>query len=156
MNLEIEVDEAAWHDLPDAEALVGEAAEAAFARLGAGDLKDKLLSVTLADDETVAQLNAQWRGKPKPTNVLSFPADQDIAIPPGEPRPLGDIILAAGVVRTEAAQQSKPLADHFRHLVVHGILHIMGYDHVDDAQADEMESLEKEILVKLGIADPYV
>ncbi len=156
MNLEIEVDEAAWHDLPDAAALVGQAAEAAFARLGAGDLKDKLLSVTLADDETVAQLNAQWRGKPKPTNVLSFPADQDIAIPPGEPRPLGDIILAAGVVRTEAAQQSKPLADHFRHLVVHGILHIMGYDHVDDAQADEMESLEKEILVKLGIADPYV
>lgn len=156
MNLEIEVDEAAWHDLPDAAALVGEAAEAAFARLGAGDLKDKLLSVTLADDETVAQLNAQWRGKPKPTNVLSFPADQDIAIPPGEPRPLGDIILAAGVVRTEAAQQSKPLADHFRHLVVHGILHIMGYDHVDDAQADEMESFEKEILVKLGIADPYV
>lgn len=156
MNLEIEVDEAAWHDLPDAAALVGEAAEAAFARLGAGDLKDKLLSVTLADDETVAQLNAQWCGKPKPTNVLSFPADQDIAIPPGEPRPLGDIILAAGVVRTEAAQQSKPLADHFRHLVVHGILHIMGYDHVDDAQADEMESFEKEILVKLGIADPYV
>jgi probable rRNA maturation factor len=156
VNLEIEVDEAAWHDLPDAAALVGRAAEAAFARLGAGDLKDKLLSVTLADDETVAQLNAQWRGKPKPTNVLSFPADQDIAIPPGEPRPLGDIILAAGVVRTEAAQQSKPLADHFRHLVVHGILHIMGYDHVDDAQADEMESLEKEILVKLGIADPYV
>ena len=156
MNLEIEVDEAAWHDLPDAAALVGQAAEAAFARLGAGDLKDKLLSVTLADDETVAQLNAQWRGKPKPTNVLSFPADQDIAIPPGEPRPLGDIILAAGVVRTVAAQQSKPLADHFRHLVVHGILHIMGYDHVDDAQADEMESFEKEILVKLGIADPYV
>lgn len=156
MNLEIEVDEAAWHELPDAAALVGQAAEAAFARLGAGDLKDKLLSVTLADDETVAQLNAQWRGKPKPTNVLSFPADQDIAIPPGEPRPLGDIILAAGVVRTEAAQQSKPLADHFSHLVVHGILHIMGYDHVDDAQADEMESLEKEILVKLGIADPYV
>lgn len=156
MNLEIEVDEAAWHDLPDAAALVGQAAEAAFVRLGAGDLKDKLLSVTLADDETVAQLNAQWRGKPKPTNVLSFPADQDIAIPPGELRPLGDIILAAGVVRTEAAQQSKPLADHFRHLVVHGILHIMGYDHLDDAQADEMESLEKEILVKLGIADPYV
>jgi probable rRNA maturation factor len=120
------------------------------------DLTDKLLSVTLADDETVAQLNAQWRGKPKPTNVLSFPADQDIAIPPGELRPLGDIILAAGVVRAEAAQQSKPLADHFSHLVVHGILHIMGYDHLDDAQADEMESLEKEILVKLGIADPYV
>jgi probable rRNA maturation factor len=126
------------------------------ARLGTSDLTDKLLSVTLADDETVAQLNAQWRGKPKPTNVLSFPADQDIAIPPGELRPLGDIILAAGVVRAEAAQQSKPLADHFSHLVVHGILHIMGYDHLDDAQADEMESLEKEILVKLGIADPYV
>jgi probable rRNA maturation factor len=156
VNLEIEVDEAAWHDLPDAGALVRQAAQAAFSRLGIGDLTDKLLSVTLADDETVAQLNAQWRGKPKPTNVLSFPADQDIAIPPGELRPLGDIILAAGVVRAEAAQQSKPLADHFSHLVVHGILHIMGYDHLDDAQADEMESLEKEILVKLGIADPYV
>jgi probable rRNA maturation factor len=156
VNLEIEVDEAAWHDLPDAGALVRQAAQAAFSRLGTSDLTDKLLSVTLADDETVAQLNAQWRGKPKPTNVLSFPADQDIAIPPGELRPLGDIILAAGVVRAEAAQQSKPLADHFSHLVVHGILHIMGYDHLDDAQADEMESLEKEILVKLGIADPYV
>jgi probable rRNA maturation factor len=92
---------------------------------------------------------------PKPTNVLSFPADQGIAIPPGELRPLGDVILAAGVVRAEAAQQSKSLADHFSHLVVHGILHIMGYDHLDDAQADEMESLEKEILLKLGIADPY-
>jgi probable rRNA maturation factor len=115
-----------------------------------------VLNVTLADDATVAQLNAQWRGKPR--------ADQRLVVPgrsghrhstPGELRPLGDVILAAGVVRAEAAQQSKSLADHFSHLVVHGILHIMGYDHLDDAKADEMESLEKEILLKLGIADPY-
>jgi probable rRNA maturation factor len=155
VNLEIEVDRAAWHDLPAAEALVREATAAAFARLGTSDLAGKVLNVTLADDATVAQLNAQWRGKPRPTNVLSFPADQGIAIPPGELRPLGDVILAAGVVRAEAAQQSKSLADHFSHLVVHGILHIMGYDHLDDAQADEMEGLEKEILLKLGITDPY-
>lgn len=152
--IEFDIDEAAWAGLPRAEQLVRDAASAAFDRLGV-DTAGKVLSISLADDDTVAELNRQWRGKAKPTNVLSFPAGQDMAIPPGEPRPLGDIILASGVVAAEAEAQSKRIEDHFTHLVVHGILHIMGYDHLVEAEAEEMESLEKDILAKLGVADPY-
>lgn len=154
MMLEIDADDEAWAMLPGAAGLVEAAAAATFARLGL-DMAGKSLSIVLSDDESVAELNGRWRGKPAPTNVLSFPADGSMPVPPGEPRPLGDIIMASGVVQAEARDQGKQLQHHFSHLVVHAILHIMGYDHIDDEDARKMESIETEILASLGVADPY-
>ncbi len=152
--LEIEVDEVAWKELPDPEALLGRAAQATETALDK-DLSDTVLSISLATDDEVAELNQRWRQRNGPTNVLSFPAAQEMPLPPGEPRPLGDIMLAAGVVRREAEQQGKTLADHTVHLAVHGILHVMGYDHINETGANQMERLETDILSVLGIADPY-
>ena len=103
----------------------------------------------------MAAINAEWRGKDKPTNVLSFPAPRDIPIPAGESRPLGDIVLAYGVIAREAEEQGKTLRAHVAHLMVHGTLHLLGYDHETDVEAEEMEALETSILKGLGITDPY-
>lgn len=105
--------------------------------------------ILLTDDETVRGLNARFRGQDKPTNVLSFPA------PEGPGAPLGDIALAFGVCAAEARNQGKPLADHLRHLVIHGVLHLMGWDHETDDEAEAMEALERGLLAALGVADPY-
>lgn len=120
-----------------------------------------------ADDARIAALNADFRGKPQPTNVLSWPAT-DVAPPaPGQappppeagpaddPTELGDIALAYETCAREAAAQGKTLADHTSHLIVHGLLHLMGYDHVDDADAALMEGIETRTLARMGIADPY-
>lgn len=152
--LEIEVDETAWKQLPDPETLLRRAAQATETALGK-DLSDTVLTISLVTDDAVAELNQHWRNKTGPTNVLSFPAARDMPLPPGEPRPLGDIMLAAGVVKREAEQQSKSLEHHLVHLAVHGILHIMDYDHINESEANEMESLEIDILNVLGIANPY-
>lgn len=152
--LEIEVDETAWKQLPDPETLLRRAAQATETALGK-DLSDTVLTISLATDDAVAELNQHWRNKTGPTNVLSFPAARDMPLPPGEPRLLGDIMLAAGVVKREAEQQSKSLEHHLVHLAVHGILHIMDYDHINESEANEMESLEIDILNVLGIANPY-
>jgi probable rRNA maturation factor len=110
------------------------------------------LSIVLTDDAEQQQLNAQWRGIDKPTNVLSFPQ-----IEPGGPVTglLGDIVLARETLEREAAEQSVSFDDHFTHLVVHGFLHILGYDHLAEDEALVMEGLETQILASLGIADPY-
>jgi probable rRNA maturation factor len=118
------------------------------------------VSVLLADDATVRRLNAAYRGKDCATNALSFPAYDRVLeadsrqLPPG-PVPLGDVVLALETVAAEAASAGKPLVDHVSHLVVHGCLHLLGYDHHDGADAAIMEGLEREILERLGIADPY-
>ena len=149
--IEIEVEDAAWTAaLPDVDAVVLRAATAA---LGAVEGDVVLL---LTDDAGVQDLNARFRDKDRPTNVLSFPA----AEMPGDLEPhlephLGDIVLAYGVCATEAETQGKTLADHLSHLVVHGVLHLLGRDHEDDAEAEEMEAEEREILAALGVADPY-
>jgi probable rRNA maturation factor len=112
------------------------------------------MSVVFSDDAHVRALNQQWRGKDKPTNVLSFPAyqpGQDGRLPPL----LGDVILAAETVAAEAFQEGKPLADHIAHLIVHGILHLIGYDHETDTEAEEMEETERRILAALDVPDPY-
>ena len=118
---------------------------AVFAHLDVAD--DKQLAVVLSDDDAVRELNHQFRGKDKSTNVLSFPSD--------EPDEWGDVILAYGVIQNEAVEQNKRFEHHATHLVVHGVLHILGYDHIDDDDAREMESLEIAILAKLAIANPY-
>jgi probable rRNA maturation factor len=113
-------------------------------------------AVALSTDERVRALNRAYRGIDKPTNVLSFPAPAppDAASAPG-PQSLGDIVLAFETLCAEAAEQGVSPRHHLQHLVVHGLLHLLGYDHETDADADEMEALEVEILARLGVADPY-
>ncbi|UNF38980.1 rRNA maturation RNase YbeY [Bartonella krasnovii] len=112
------------------------------------------ISLLFTDDEHMAQINAQWRGKNKSTNVLSFPAFPIKAGDPPGPM-LGDIIIARETVVLEAEKQGKTFQDHLTHMIVHGILHLLGYDHETDDEAHQMEMLEREILQKLSIRDPY-
>nr|WP_295235309.1 rRNA maturation RNase YbeY [uncultured Brevundimonas sp.] len=143
--IEIEVEAEAWTGaLPDVEAVVERAAQAALGTVE-GDIV-----VLLTDDAAVRELNGRFRDKDRPTNVLSFPAPEN-AFPH-----LGDIVLAYGVCATEAEAQGKTLADHLSHLVVHGVLHLLGRDHEDDAEAEEMEAEERDILAQIGVADPYL
>jgi probable rRNA maturation factor len=107
----------------------------------------------LSDDAAMRALNARWRGKDAPTNVLSFAASDDLA--PGMPRLLGDVVLAFETVSREALAEGKPLADHTRHLIVHGVLHLLGHDHERASDAKRMESLERGILAGFGVPDPY-
>ena len=110
------------------------------------------LSLRIVDEAESQTLNRDYRGKDKPTNVLSFPA----GLPEGLDIPLlGDLVICAPVVVREAAEQGKPLAAHWCHMVVHGCLHLLGYDHIDDAEAVAMEALETRILGRLGYPDPY-
>ncbi|WP_312734759.1 rRNA maturation RNase YbeY [Brevundimonas sp.] len=143
-TIEVEVEADAWTDaLPETETVVRRAATAALGTV-VGDVV-----VLLTDDAAVRDLNARFRNKDRSTNVLSFPAPET-----AEPH-LGDIVLAYGVCADEAAAQGKSLADHLSHLVVHGVLHLLGRDHEDDAEAEEMEAEEREILAGIGVADPY-
>ena len=107
------------------------------------------LSLVFTDDAHIRELNAAWRGKDKPTNVLSFPAEEN------DDRYLGDVAIAYGVVRREARQSGKRFADHLTHLAVHGTLHLLGHDHMKPREAERMEGLEREILAEFGISDPY-
>lgn len=126
-------------------------------RLWAGlALKDRPgheLTIRLVDEEESQNLNRDYRHKDSPTNVLSFPAD----LPPELNIPLlGDLVICAPVVEHEAREQHKPLQAHWAHMVIHGCLHLIGYDHMDDAEAVEMEAYERLLLAQLGIADPYL
>jgi probable rRNA maturation factor len=146
---------ALWRkQLPEIERLCGEAARAALAGAGGGTPRSAELSIVLGDDALVHALNRQWRGHDKPTNVLSFPV-APMTLPPGAPRLLGDVVLAFETLAAEAAAQGKPLAHHLRHLVVHGVLHLMGYDHEAPGEAARMEALEVAVLAELGVPDPY-
>ena len=151
MTLAIDIEDEAWDTLPGLSRLAEEAASAALAGRGVNGAVTLLFT---SDDEMQA-LNKQWRGKDKPTNVLSFPAAGGMPVPAGEDPPLGDIALAFQTVAREAAEQGKSLAHHTSHLIVHGMLHLLGYDHEEDGEAEEMENEERVILARLGIADPY-
>jgi probable rRNA maturation factor len=114
------------------------------------------VAIRLADDAVQQRLNRDWRGVDAPTNVLAFPAwEPGAEIPPGAPLLLGDVVLALETIAREAVEQGKPLADHLSHLVVHGVLHLLGYDHATEAEAIAMEALETSILARLGVPDPY-
>ena len=132
-------------------------AESAFPQLGQGP-RSVELGIRLTDDEQVRALNAQWRGKDKPTNVLSFPmaeADEFADDTDGPELMLGDIVLARGICAAEAADKAISIEAHASHLMIHGTLHLLGYDHHDDDAAADMEAREVRALARLGIADPY-
>jgi probable rRNA maturation factor len=145
-----------WQTKPDAEAVIHRAISAA-AEIADADVGDAELAVMLTDDSGIRTLNSNWRGIDKPTNVLSFPALQPTGAgaPDDAPRMLGDIAIAFETTRKEADDEQKPFDHHLSHLAVHGFLHLIGYDHEKDDDAEAMESLEQEILAQLGIPDPY-
>lgn len=149
IGVEIVEDAGDWSFLENVQGLV-EAAASEVATEPSLKLKSASVTVALSDDTSVAQLNGQYRGKPKPTNVLSFPAG------PGAGNGyIGDIVLAAETVKREAATEDVPVEHHFQHLVVHGVLHLLGFDHETETEAEAMEKLEIGILARLGIANPY-
>ena len=148
--IEVEIDDPAWTSaLPQAETIVERAVEAALDAFAPSEVEAPVVAVLLAGDETVADLNQRFRGKAGPTNVLSFPAAPN---PEGQ---IGDIALAYGVCAREASDQGKTLEQHLIHLVAHGVLHLLGYDHETDGEAEAMEALERSILETLGVPDPY-
>jgi probable rRNA maturation factor len=145
-----------WHHEPDAEAVIQHAIAAA-AKTVDQDVADAELAVMLTDDAGIRTLNGNWRGIDKPTNVLSFPALRPSGPldPDGAPRMLGDIAIAYETTRKEADEEQKPFDHHLSHLVVHGFLHLIGYNHDKDDEAEAMEALEAEIMAQLGIPNPY-
>ncbi len=146
-----------WSAEADADAVIHRAIEAAAAMIDT-DTADAELAIMLTDDAGIRTLNQNWRGIDKPTNVLSFPALQPpegADEPDDMPRMLGDIAIAYETTRRESDEEDKPFANHLSHLAVHGFLHLVGYDHEKDDEAEEMEALEREILATLGIPDPY-
>ena len=123
---------------------------------GAGRRFDSEVAIQLVDAAEGQAMNRQYRGKDYATNVLSFPADLPEGLPEDFDFPqLGDLAICVPVVAREAAEQGKALNDHYAHLTVHGVLHLLGFDHIEDEEAEEMEALERQILASLGIADPY-
>ena len=152
------IEHQAWTDaVPEAEALSRRAAQAALDAVEADGERPLEISLVLADDATVRGLNRDWRGKDAATNVLSFATQDDENEPEVAEAPLllGDVVLAFETCAAEAAAEGKSLADHLSHLVVHGVLHLIGWDHQDEDEAAEMEALETDVLRGLGIADPY-
>ncbi|MEL7025765.1 MAG: rRNA maturation RNase YbeY [Pseudomonadota bacterium] len=157
MTIEVLIEAPAWEalNLPH---VASRAAEAAFSHLGVSGLSAACLAT---DDARISVLNTEFRGKPKPTNVLSWPTEslapaRPGAVPPSPKDPeIGDIALAFETCAAEAKAAGIALSDHVTHLVIHGILHLLGYDHEIDADADLMEKTEIAILLSLGIANPY-
>jgi len=147
-SIDVVIESARWQKAPRAASVVRRAiAAAAPARARRAEL-----SVILTSDRAIRSLNRRWRGRDKPTNVLSFPAPAPAR---GAPRHLGDIVLAYETVAREARSQGKPLDHHIAHLALHGFLHLLGYDHESHGQAETMERRERRILARLGVPDPY-
>jgi len=148
MTIELDIQRASSAaDQPDDDSFIR------WVGLALGTSTDRELTIRLVDADEGRQLNHTYRGKDYATNVLSFPAD----LPAELDLPLlGDLVICVPVVANEAAEQNKPLFAHWAHMVIHGCLHLLGYDHIDDDDAEEMESLERELLAELGIADPYL
>jgi probable rRNA maturation factor len=151
-SIESAIEAGAWLEAePNVIELAGAAANEAIAVASAPESTMYGLEVVLSDDAHVWELNRRHRGKDKPTNVLSFSAPADFA----PARTLGSVILAYETVIAEAREQGKTLGEHLQHLVVHGVLHLLGYDHEADREAEEMEAVERLVLASLGVADPY-
>lgn len=153
ISVEATVEAGAWGEETQWRPLVERVAAAVAGRSELIVPDEAELSLLLTDDAHIRVLNRQWRDQDKPTNVLSFPAaDED----DDEPGPLlGDVVVAHETTAREATEEGKTFEDHFTHLLVHGLLHLFGYDHIEDEEAEEMEAFETEILAGLGVADPY-
>jgi probable rRNA maturation factor len=152
--IEVAIEDDRWGEHPD----VAEAAERAIIALRASNAPGierlRAATVLLDNDAHVAALNKDFRGKPQATNVLSFPSTASGALA-GDPGYAGDVIIARETVEREAREMGIPVTHHLQHLVIHGLLHLVGYDHLDDADATAMEALETHILATLGVVDPY-
>jgi len=152
--VDLTVDAGEWPPEDELAAIVARATQATVSELGIRPPEGCELGVLFTDDDSIAALNGQWRDKDKPTNVLSFPSGMPSAA--GQLPPLlGDIVLASQTINAEAALDAKPFEHHLSHLIVHGLLHLLGHDHEDDAEADAMEALERRVLARLAIPDPY-
>ena len=148
IELAYRVEAAAWRtDIPDLEK-IAESAVSAIASLVKLDQGE--ISLYLADNPQIQDLNRAWRGKDRPTDVLSFPAD------PMDHPFLGDIALSFGILSSDAQSQNKTLEQHLSHLLIHGVLHLLGHDHMNATEAEEMEALERSALASLGWPDPYI
>ena len=153
-SIDIQIQSPLWDAQPLAAQTVRDAIAAAAATLSTADNE---VCILLTDDKAIRLLNREWRGIDKPTNVLSFEALQPTggSSPGDAPRMLGDIAIAYQTTRKEADDEQKPFDHHLSHLAVHGFLHLIGYDHEKDDDAEAMEALESEVLAQLGIPDPY-
>ena len=151
LQVDIGVDAPAWRQIANLEHLVEAAIRAVLRDEGLEDARDCEVSVLLCDDAKIRDLNKLWRGIDQPTNVLSFPAD-DVA---EEFSLFGDLAIAFETTAREAQEEGKTLEAHLSHLVVHGFLHLLGHDHEEDEEAEEMEAAERRILSALGLEDPY-
>ena len=154
LDIDLMIEEGGWPDEDTLRAIVDRAVPVVLAEAEVEVVDGVELSLVFTDDDAIQSLNAEWRQKDKPTNVLSFPA---FPTAPGDPLPpmLGDIVLAYETVVREAALEGKPLENHITHLIIHGLLHLLGYDHETDEEAEEMEALERQALARLAIPDPY-
>ncbi len=151
MSVTIEIEHDGWQKLDGLNSLAQRAGSAALAaRQAKGDV-----FLLFTSDAEIRQLNRAWRGKDAATNVLSFPVAAGFNLPEGEVAPLGDVVLAHETIVREAEAQGKSASHHTAHLIVHGVLHLLGYDHRTDAEAAVMENEERRILAGLGISDPY-
>jgi probable rRNA maturation factor len=153
--IDVIVEEAAWDAASGAEATVRRALTEAAIAIGA-NFTDRTLAVLLTDDAAIRRLNARWRNIDEPTNVLSFPPAANASGQAGAMKSLGDIAIAFETTAREAEEEGKPFADHLSHLAVHGFLHLIGYDHETEAAAETMEQLERVILARIGVPDPYL
>ncbi len=154
VNIVVSIEAGGWSDPGELEMLVHRTAQSVLVDLDLRSPSPTELGVTFTDDAAIRALNAEWRGKDKATNVLSFPAFAQVGegvVPPM----LGDIVIAFETVEREAALEGKPFDHHLTHLVTHGFLHLLGYDHESDAEAEEMERVERSVLSALAIPDPY-
>ena len=151
VGVAVMVRSARWRKRPAAKNIVKSAVEAAAKAVSTRPFE---LAIVLSDDSAIRSLNRQWRGKNAPTNVLSFPA---VTAGKGRSAPpyVGDVVIAYQTTAREAAAEGKPFNHHLAHLAIHGFLHLLGYDHENDRDADAMERLERRILKRIGVADPY-
>ncbi len=153
-GIDILVESPLWDAFPAAETTIRTAIAACVAQLSVST-DGAEVAIMLCDDSGIRSLNRDWRGLDKPTNVLSFPAAPPPHLEPGAPRLLGDIAIAFETLEREAKDEGKPFAHHLSHLAAHGFLHLLGFDHENDADAERMEQLETRILATLNIPDPY-
>ena len=150
---DILIDDARWSGRMDVEGVVNSVVAKALQVTKVVLNRDAEASFTFADDARIRELNAIWRKKDSATNVLSFPAADGAALKTSQL--LGDVVLAYETIDREAIEEGKPFADHAAHMIAHGFLHLIGFDHEDDAQADEMEGVESRVLSGLGMPDPW-